>query len=70
MLFIIELNSLSAASSYQEWFRVKAQASKQGRRLFYKIFKHPAYNRDWHLFRGGFYSKKYDTHLKPTLNYC
>jgi len=27
-LFVIELNSLSAASSYQEWFQVKAWASK------------------------------------------
>jgi len=29
MLFIIKLKSLSAASSYQEWFRVNTQASKQ-----------------------------------------
>jgi len=29
MLFIIDLNSLFAASSYQEWFQVKACASKQ-----------------------------------------
>jgi len=28
MLFMIDLNSLSAASSYQEWFQVKARASK------------------------------------------
>jgi len=29
MLFIIKLDSLFAASSYQEWFQVKARASKQ-----------------------------------------
>jgi len=41
MLFIIKLNSLSAASSYQEWLRVKAWASKQGECLFYAMLKHP-----------------------------
>jgi len=29
MLFILDLNLLSAAFSYQEWFRVKAWASKR-----------------------------------------
>jgi len=38
MLFIIKLNSLSTASSYQEWFQIKARASKWDQAfIFYNI---------------------------------
>jgi len=37
-LFTIDFNSLSAASSYQEWFWVKAWASKQDQVcIFYNV---------------------------------
>jgi len=48
MLFIIDLTSLSAAYSYQEWFQVKAQASKQDQAfIFYNAQAPPAYNQDF-----------------------
>jgi len=66
-----QLNSLSAASSYQEWYQVKAQAFKQDQAFIFCNAQTPlAYNRDQHLFRGGFYSKKYSMHTYHTEVLC
>jgi len=60
MLFIADLNSLSAASSYQEWLRTKVWASKQNQAFIFFNTQLPlAYNQDWNLFRRSFYFRKY-----------
>jgi len=40
----LELTLISAISSYQKWFRVKAQVSKQDQAfIFYNVhYKHPS----------------------------
>jgi len=52
-LFIIDLNSLSAASSYQEWFRVKALASKQDQVFIFYNVQTP-----WLVVETGIYSEE------------
>jgi len=59
MVFIIDLNSLSAASSYQEWFQIKARASKQDQVFIFYNAQTPRLIIETSMFRGGFYLRKY-----------
>jgi len=59
MLFIVGLNSLSAASSYQEWFRLKAGLLNEAKHLFSAMLKDP-----WLIIKTGIYSEEGNTVLK------
>jgi len=61
--FIIDLNSLSGASSYQKWFWVNTQASKWDQAFIFYNVQTPRLIIKTGIYSEQAYSRKYDMHV-------